>query len=336
MHEIKCRNVTEGMPIAVLQLKHRGEVQESQHGTTIEYPEPVSVCYKKPLERVLFNEKREPNPFFQFFESLWIIAGREDVGFLTLFNKNMFNYSDDGERYYGAYGFRLRNIDEDGDDFDQISLAIARLKANPDDRQVVLTIRRQDDLWYTGKDTPCNLMVACKIRDNKLNIHVFNRSNDLIWGMMGTNVVQFSMLQEYMAGKIGCKVGTYHQTTDSMHVYVNEQWDKVKEMNIVQYDPYYADEVRPYPMISEHPEWENDLANFFLEYDTNELQRRAESPFFKEVVYPMYMSWVSHKSGARDTALGYAKDIEASDWRKVCLSWLNNRYTKKVNGKVQG
>lgn len=324
MLNITEKNVTSALPVAVMHLKHGGVVQESQHGVTIEYPEPVSVCYQNPMERVLFNDKREPNPFFQFFESLWILAGRDDVAFLTKFNKNMANYSDNKIDYYGAYGMRLRN-DDNGDGFDQIQLAIDRLKANQDDRQVVLTIRRARDLWYTGKDTPCNMLVACKIREGRLNIHVMNRSNDLLWGMMGTNIVQFSMLQEYMANKIGCGVGTYHQTTDSMHVYANDLWDIAKEMSIVQYDPYYTCEVEPYPLGADSVQWDKDLDNLFDHFD-NAVVVQARTQFFKEVVWPMYNTWEAHKEGKPLSAIEYVNSIGASDWRLACFDWLVKRY----------
>ena len=227
---------------------------DSLNGPTLEIPEPASIQYLLPCERVLFDATRDSNHFLGFFEALWIIAGRQDVKFLADIVPNMANFSDDGVRYFSAYGHRLRHLapgraDGTARDTDQIREAIDRLKANPDDRQVVLTIRDPQDMWYRGKDTACNLMVDCKIRSGRLNIHVFNRSNDFVWGMLGTNAVQFSTLQEYMAGHIGCAVGTYHQTTSSMHVYVNEQWSKIQNGSLSFWEDAYATaSVSPYPM----------------------------------------------------------------------------------------
>lgn len=335
MYTIRATNVNEAFPIGILGLCEKGEPVESRNGPTLEIPEAASVMYENPCERILFDSVRDCNPFLGFFEALWILAGRSDVKFLADIVSTMANYSDDGKDFHGAYGQRMRNSGGD-----QIHHAIHRLKANPDDRQVVLTIREPSDLWYRGKDTPCNLMVDCKIRNNKLNIQVFNRSNDFIWGMLGTNVVQFSTLQEYMAGMIGCEVGHYHQTTSSMHVYVNDQWAKIKDhvfANRFPYDPYEND-VKPYPMFATLKEptlFDKDLQTFFELYDDKVDGCSCLTPYFGQVVYPMWvclMNWKQYQKTREaesfKMAWKYAGQIGASDWRLAVKQWLNRRAPK--------
>jgi thymidylate synthase len=46
------------------------------------------------------------------------------------------------------------------------------------------------------------------------------RSNDLYRGLPN-NFVQFTMLQEVMAGWLGLEVGGYHQWSDSLHIYAD-------------------------------------------------------------------------------------------------------------------
>lgn len=330
MIPITASNVNEAYPLGLLYLREQAVAQRSQHGVTLEMPEPVSVLYKNPRERILFEPLRDSNPFLNFFEALWILAARSDVSFLQTLVPNMAKYSDDGYHYYGAYGARMRfNVD-------QIHYAIKRLKANPDDRQVVLTIRQQKDIFYEGKDNPCNLMVSCKIRNGKLNIHVFNRSNDFIWGLTGTNVVQFSMLQEYLAGHIGCEVGTYHQTTDSMHVYVNEQWEKLKNTGFTHPDPYHLGQVQPYDMMRGVENWDKDLHRFFKQFDARQPidENIFYTPFFLEVVLPMWKSfeyWQMYRDGTDKQpetlriALVKADSIKATDWKLAVQEWLQRR-----------
>lgn len=342
MKTIKATNVNEAFPIAVKLLLAKGHVQRSQHGITLEIDEPVGVMYELPRERVLFDPVRDCNPFLGFFEALWIIAGRNDVAFLADIVATMANYSDDGHRFYGAYGHRLRHgapgtADGTGKDRDQIKKAIDRLVANPDDRQVVMTIRDPSDMWYTGKDQPCNLMVDCKIRKGKLNISVFNRSNDTVWGMMGTNVVQFSSLQEYMAGMIGCEVGSYHQITTSMHCYQNAQWDKVSAAVSFGTDYYRAqgdDKVEPYDMMDGGVlDWHMDLDQFFRLYDRPDDPAYSwKSPYFAEVVIPMWDTLQAWKAYRRNknlqtfVACVKAKNaIKASDWRLAVAQWMSRR-----------
>lgn len=335
MHTIKGTNVNEVYVRGIQMLAKHGVRQASQHGSTLEMDEPVSVMYLNPRERILFDAKRDSNPFLNLFEALWIIAGRNDVKFLQELVGRMATFSDNGTTYYGAYGHRMRYVGH-GNVGDQIQTAIDRLKKNPDDRQVVLTIRTQADMVYTGKDQPCNLLVSCKIRQGKLNIHVFNRSNDFIWGLTGTNVVQFSMLQEYMAGMIGVPVGFYHQTTDSMHVYENEQWDKLKNVEHSN-DPYTFGDTKPFDMMLEPQAWDQDLSNFFASFDHNNGDLKMTdlfTPFFREVVFPAWYSFQAYKehrdnkdaSGLFD-ALRIAQDIPA-DWGTAIRAWLLRRGQK--------
>ncbi|MHC4157178.1 MAG: thymidylate synthase [Planctomycetota bacterium] len=131
-----------------------------------------------------------------------MLAGRNDVEWLAYFNANIANYSDDGEKFHGAYGYRWRKHFE-GDQLMDIARA---LKANHDCRRQVLQIWDAcDDLGRCSKDLPCNLTVHFQIGGTRirpvLNMTVFNRSNDVVWGAYGANAVHFSMLQEYMANK---------------------------------------------------------------------------------------------------------------------------------------
>lgn len=320
MESITGRNVNDVFPIGLMYLRNRGVPLDSRNGPVLEYPGPVSIEYLEPTERVLFDQQREINPFLHFFEPLWILAGQQDVDFLANIVPRFKDYSDNGDIFFGAYGHRLMYPD------DQIRKAVDIFKKNPDDRRVVLQIRKPDDMWYSGVDTPCNTAIACKIRGGKLNIHVFNRSNDYIWGMLGANAPQFSTLQEYMAGLIGCGVGTYHQTTDSMHVYteLNDKWDMCKTTSVFVLDPYDQGEVKPYPLFegltdrTQH-HFNVDLFAFFEDGERTEFL----SPYFNDVVAPMWKTFIEHKSNR--AGLKYVDNIKASDWHKVTKQWLELR-----------
>lgn len=334
MKTIKAVNVNDAYYVGILMLKEQGKLQKSQHGDTLEMPEPVSVMYCNPRQRVLFDSVRDANPFLHFFEALWIIRGRDDEAFLRYLVPNMSKYSDDGVSFYGAYGFRMQNTDLQQSLGNQLEEAVRRLQENPDDRQVVLQIRYPDDMWYKGKDQPCNLAVALKVRDGALNMHVLNRSNDFIWGLTGANVVQFSTLLEYLAGRIGVEVGVYHQTTDSMHVYVNEQWEKVSESNNFTPDAYLCGDVRPYPMMQgDLDDWHDDLEIFFQVFDSGVRSwPRANSPFFRDVVWPMWATFIAYKDYRTtkaelqaDMCFVSSAHIAAEDWKLAVNEWMNRR-----------
>ena len=98
------------------------------------------------------------------------------------------------------------------------------LRADPDSRRAVLQIwDAEADLGVPSKDIACNTQAMFKVRGGQLNMLVSNRSNDIVWGCYGANAVQFSMLLEYMAARIGVAPGTYRQVSDSFHAY-HDTW----------------------------------------------------------------------------------------------------------------
>ena len=70
-------------------------------------------------------------------------------------------------------------------------------------------------------DIPCNLLSMLKVRNDRLDWTQVLRSNDLILGVPH-NVVQFTTLQEVVAGWLGVEVGCYVHISDSLHVYEHD------------------------------------------------------------------------------------------------------------------
>lgn len=338
---IHVMNVNYALP-RVLQLLSEHGVRVSSRGmSTIELPGPTTTVYMNPMQRVLFNAKRDANPFFHLAESLWIIAGSEHAALPAMFLPSIRNYSDDGERFHGAYGFRLRY----GFDFDQLKAAINLLLDKRDTRQCVLSIwdpRR--DMNAQTKDVPCNDMVMFKIRDGKLNMTVCNRSNDAILGAFGANAVQFSMLQEYVACAVGVDVGYYFQQSDSLHVYEDSpHWQAYLA------DPHcFADEqdlydtVHPLPLAPKTIE-----AADFIRRDAHRLAHEAidaDTPFsllkapyasryFRMTVLPMVEAFGFHLDRNYRAAREAARAVEAQDWRYAALAWLDRREANHQGAK---
>lgn len=189
-----------------------------------------------PYRRLVGGYGRNINPFFLLAEAMWIFCGRKDVRFLTLFNKNMEQFSDDGKVFHAPYGFRLRHWGVRSEDkfceenlhaaqgYDQVADAIKLFENNPNTRQVVLSIWNPDfDLGTKTKDIPCNDVIMLKIRDGKLITTIQNRSNDLHWGLP-TNLFQFSFLTELIAACLNVELGTQTHNSQSLHVY---DWNNI-------------------------------------------------------------------------------------------------------------
>lgn len=309
---------------------------------TIEHPEPVCTEYLKPTERVLLSPSRDANPFFHFFEGLWMLAGRNDLAFLLRLNKQIAAYSDDGERIWGAYGWRWRDFFG----FDQLREVVRLLTSDPDSRRGVVTMwdPRGDVLgntgkWIglgrateggpTGKDIPCNTHLYFKIRRDQLHMTICNRSNDMVWGAYGANAVHMSMLQEYIACKLGVGVGVMRQVSDSLHVYLpphrgGEIWAKMKAAFAENPSEFSDDPYRyrfsPFPMGAHHRDWDEDLEHFLKIIDVGLMPYPAafETEFFQRVATPLWLAWET-----RDEKI--LEGCTAPDWRQAATEWIKRR-----------
>ena len=211
------------------------EYEESRDGKVKEMLD-MKTTLLNPYRRCVGGCERDINIFFLLAEAIHIALGRKDVAFLTLFNKKMSDFSDDGKTFHAPYGYRLRHFgirteDSFVDDnlnaskgYDQVIDAIKIFTENPNSRQVVMSIWNPNfDLGYKTKDIPCNDMVMLKIRNGKLITTIQNRSNDLHWGLP-TNIFQFSFLTELMAGALGVELGTQIHNSQSLHIY---EWNDI-------------------------------------------------------------------------------------------------------------
>lgn len=317
MLNIRARNVNEVFPLGLMYLREEGISRESRNGPTLEINEPVAVTYKRSDERVLFCKERDANPFFHLFESLWMLAGRDDVAFLDQFNSQMKQYSDDGERFNAAYGHRLRHFY----DFDQLDVVIHRLRRDPDDRRAVLQIWVPQDLNKISKDYACNLVITPRIRNGRLDWTVFNRSNDFVFGMTGANVVHMSIIQEYVARMIGVEPGSYTQITNCLHAYTeNPVYQRVKDLPLITSDPYTTGTVKPFPLISKPIIWFNELLAWMEKPWSS---RTYYEPFFEYIAKPLAIAFNEHKESKN--GLKYVGQIAATDWRLACTEWLERR-----------
>ena len=74
------------------------EYEESRDGKVKEVLD-MKTTLLNPYRRCVGGCERDINIFFLLAEAMWIALGRKDVAFLTLFNKKMSDFSDDGKTF---------------------------------------------------------------------------------------------------------------------------------------------------------------------------------------------------------------------------------------------
>ena len=170
---------------------------------------------ERPLERHLFVPERNDDVFAQVAETIWVIAGRDDIAWLERYLPRAREFSDDGEIWRAAYGPRLRNWNGR----DQIAETVRLLTEDPTSRRAVMSLFDPDRDFVQSKDVPCTNWLGWIVRDKRLEMSVTLRSNDVIWGFSGVNSFEWSILQEMLAFWLGVEVGPANYYAMSLHLY---------------------------------------------------------------------------------------------------------------------
>lgn len=135
-----------------------------------------------PMDRpVLLSGPRKLGFKFMAAEAAWICSGDNRVSTIAPYAKAIGKMSDDGQRFFGAYGPKF---------VDQLSFAVQTLVRDPASRQAIVSIWREQP--RETKDTPCTLSWQYLIRNGKLDCVATMRSSD-IWMGWVYDVFNFSM-----------------------------------------------------------------------------------------------------------------------------------------------
>lgn len=328
--EIVVRNVNHAFSEVFQRLRALNlKPEQTRNGPALVFPSLVTTVYRRPRERVLFHQGRDANPIFHLMESVWMLAGRCDVAFLKQFVKRMADFSDDGETFNAAYGYRWRNHFG----HDQLVEVIELLRRDPTTRQAVVQIWDHTDLTRQTRDKACNTQIVFDIRNGGLNMTVFNRSNDIWWGAYGANAVHFSVLQEVVASAVNYPVGEYRQVSNNFHLYteIYSATQYVEEPPVRDvYDLYYVNKVQPRPIM-----FDDDYESFLLECrmfceDPFNVKAHYFHTFFTDVAYPVAMVQYVRRNKISD-GRDHASTIQADDWRIAVQDWIDRREARKTS-----
>lgn len=118
---------------------------------------------------------------FMLAEAAWILSGDNRVGTISPFSQQIKRFSDDGARFFGAYGPKF---------IEQMSYVVSTLRKDPGSRQAVINIWREQP--RTTSDCPCTLSWQYLVRAGHLHMVATMRSSDA-WTGWPIDVFTFSM-----------------------------------------------------------------------------------------------------------------------------------------------
>jgi len=110
----------------------------------------------------------------------------------------------------------------------QLQMVIETLRQNAETRQAAISIYDGKEINNYAFDTPCTYAVQFTVLNNKLNMSVVMRSNDLWYGFCNDQY-QFSSLQMLVAYELGIEAGTYYHFAHNLHLY-NDKLPEQEEM----------------------------------------------------------------------------------------------------------
>lgn len=184
---------------------HRGEAREMTG---------VLLHITNPRSRLSRTEKKG-HIFSCLGELLWYLSGSNAVDFISYYVNRYADESDDGQTIYGGYGPRLFRM---AGEHDQVDNVLRLLRTSPTSRRAVIQLFDAADIAYRHKEVPCTCTLQFVVRDGRVHMFTYMRSNDAFLGLPH-DVFAFTMLQEIVARSLGFDVGTYKHAVGSLHLY---------------------------------------------------------------------------------------------------------------------
>lgn len=197
-------------------VRHNGERRSPRGRLTHDAGNVTLLFEDAELNMLPTRVGRRLNTGIAAVEALQLIGGVSDVRTTTRVAPQFEQFLEPNGQFWGAYGRRI------GDQLEQV---VAKLRADLDTRQAVITLWQPGLDNFIGKrDYPCTVALGFTVyRRRRLDLNVTMRSND-VWLGLPYDLFQFNQLQHTVATLLGLEVGEYAHTAWSLHLY-DSDWE---------------------------------------------------------------------------------------------------------------
>jgi len=177
----------------------------------------VGFTIENPMDNHISYEQRNWKHEYAEAEWKWYLSGDNNINKLgEIYGKvpEIWKRMADTKGYVNSnYGWQWQRNK-------QLARIIDMLRNNNNTRQAAISIYDAKEIKSYKYDTPCTYAVQFTIVDNKLNMCVTMRSNDIWYGFCNDQYC-FSMLQQLVARELNIPVGTYFHFAHNLHLYNN-------------------------------------------------------------------------------------------------------------------
>lgn len=164
-----------------------------------------------PIDNRITTSWRKWNESYVEQEWQWYLSKDRSAVEIAKKAKIWLNMMDEDGNVNSNYGYQWSRSN-------QIEYVVDELKRDVNSRRAFISIYDAKEHELYGKDTPCTLNIGFNIVDNKLNMTVMMRSNDLVYGFCNDQYC-FSKLQEMISNLLSIEVGTYFHFVHNLHIY---------------------------------------------------------------------------------------------------------------------
>jgi thymidylate synthase len=168
-----------------------------------------------PKDRKIINRERKWNEEYAEAEWQWYLSGDASIhklgdiyGKVPEIWKRMADPNGHVNSNYGYQWERNRQLDN----------VVELLSEEPETRQACISIYDGKEWGEYAFDTPCTYAIQFTIVNNRLDMCVTMRSNDLWYGFCNDQY-QFSKLQETVSERLEIETGVYYHFAHNMHLY---------------------------------------------------------------------------------------------------------------------
>lgn len=231
---VRCKTIDDAWEYWFGKITHRTETTtaESRDGAVVGEVLNAVTIIEDPTRCILRSKIRNLPMRYMIGELLWYLSGNPSLKAIQLYTSAWDRMSDDGERVNSNYGNRIQKAvcEYSGEIFNQLEMVEKLLWKDPASRQAVIHIKQARNLEeYPTRDVNCTVCLQLFIRDGKLYMTTYMRSNDL-WMGFPNDVFQFTAIQIYLAMRLGVGLGTYTHIAGSLHLYDRDYQTALKNI----------------------------------------------------------------------------------------------------------
>jgi thymidylate synthase len=154
-------------------------------------------------------------------ELLWFLRGETNIRSLREAGVTIWDEWADAEGELGpVYGAQWRSWPgRDGRAIDQIADVVARIRATPDSRRLIVTAWNPADVDRMALP-PCHCLFQFYVAEGRLSCQLYQRSADIFLGVP-FNIASYALLTHLIANVTKLRPGEFIHTLGDAHLYLN-------------------------------------------------------------------------------------------------------------------